>query len=349
MLQPYALLNHIRVVWSPVTDARPGIYRLTGMSFGMAARFRPRYVVRDRAVLTGHPQRDPQRFGLTVNDPVSGVPFEIAVFRYPGPPGAKQLLAVHGFRGDHHGLELIVDGLAAYEVWVPDLPGFGVSGAMPAGEHSVQHYADIINQVARCMNAPTLLGHSFGSVIAAAAVATQPVGYPHLVLLNPIAKPALQAGSPVDRIATWVTDGFYRVCAALPTRLGRRLLGNAVIVWATGAFMTKTDDIRILAYTHDQHQAYFSGFDSPSSLLQAYRASITHTVADFAPHLSLPVTMIGGAADELSSPDDIAALADLMVSDDVETYVLEHTGHLMHYERSSAVALFVMSRLADES
>lgn len=323
------------------------IDRLVAMSDAIAARLRPRFLVRDRSVLTGHRQRDPQRFGLSVTDPHTGAPFEIAVFRYPGPPGAQQMLAVHGFRGDHHGLELLIDGLSSYDVWVPDLPGFGASGAMPDAEHHVEHYADVINQVAKHMRCPILVGHSFGSVIAAAAVATQQVNYPHLVLLNPIAKPALEAASPIDRTATLVTDGFYRFSAALPARLGRHLLGNKLIVWATGAFMTKTDDPRILAYTHDQHQAYFSGFDSPATLLEAYRASITHTVADFADNLSLPVTMVGGADDELSSPEDIAALADLIVSDDVEFSVLQHTGHLMHYERPGAVAALVMSRLAE--
>src|SRR5699024_7350901 len=251
------------------------------MVFGIRGRLRPQFLVRDRAVLTGHPQRDPQRFGIRVTDPVTGVPFEVCVFKYPGPPGAKQLLAVHGFRGDHHGLELIVDGLAPYEVWVPDLPGFGVSGAMPDAAHSVEHYGHVINQIAQAMGSPVLVGHSFGSVIAAAAVAAETVDYPHLVLLNPIAKPALDAGTPMDRAATLVTDGFYRLCAALPSGAGRRLLGNRLIVWATGAFMTKTDDPRVLAYTHDQHQADFSGFDSPATLLEAYQASITHTVADF--------------------------------------------------------------------
>ena len=284
-----------------------------------------------------------------MTDPVSGRAFEMAVFRYPGAQNARQLLAVHGFRGDHHGLELIIDGLTDFDVWVPDLPGFGASPAMPDADHTVEHYAHIMNQVAQHMDCPVLLGHSFGSVIAAAAVAAQTANFPHLMLLNPIAKPALDAVSPIDRAATLVTDGFYRVCATLPTTLGRGLLSNKLIVWATGAFMTKTDDPRVLAYTHDQHQTYFSGFDSPATLLEAYRASITFTVADFADRLTLPVTMIGGARDELSSPEDIAALADMITSDDVETYVLRNTGHLMHYERSGAVAALLMSRLSDHN
>lgn len=319
------------------------------MVFGIRGRLRPQFLVRDRAVLTGHPQRDPQRFGIRVTDPVTGVPFEVCVFKYPGPPGAKQLLAIHGFRGDHHGLELIIDGLAPYEVWVPDLPGFGVSAAMPDAEHTVEHYAHVMNQIARHMNQPLLLGHSFGSVIASAAAASAMDSYAHLLLLNPITRPALESSSVPNRMATLVTDGFYRLSATLPSTVGRRLLGNRLIVWAVGAFMTKTDDLRVLAYTHDQHQAYFSGFDSPATLLEAYQASITHTVADFPQGLSLPVTLIGGADDELSSPEELSALADLLPSADVETYVLQNTGHLMHYERSGAVAVLIRSRLADAS
>lgn len=317
------------------------------MRKGIAARLRPRFLVRDRAVLTGHPQRDPQRCGVTIQDPVSGRPFEMTVFRYPGPPGAQRILAVHGFRGDHHGLELFVDGLASYEVWVPDLPGFGASPAMPDAPHTVAHYAHTMNQLAHAMGDPLFVGHSFGSVIAAAAVAAGTVPYRHLVLLNPIAKPALDAAHPVHRAATLLTDGFYRLCAGIPSAAGRRLLGNKLIVWATGAFMTKTDDPRILAYTHDQHQAYFSGFGSPATLLEAYQASISYTIADFADRLDIPVTMIAGAEDELSSPADVWALAAQLPSDDVETYVLPDTGHLMHYERSGAVAVLVRSRLSD--
>lgn len=315
------------------------------MKHGILGRLRPEFLVRDRAVLTGHRQRFPDRFGVEVSDPVSGAPFEITVFAYPGPPGSSQLLAVHGFRGDHHGLELIIDGLANFTVWAPDLPGFGASPAMPDADHTVEHLANVLNQVAAQLDAPALLGHSFGSVLAAHAVALQDMTYRHLVLLNPIARQALAVQPGLDRLTTRLIDGFYTVCAALPRTVGRRLLGNRLIVWATGAFMTKTDDPRVLAYTHDQHQAYFSVFDSPRALLQSYRASVERTVTEVANRLRLPVTIIGGAEDELSSPEDLAVLADQLGTPHVETYILQRTGHLLHYERAVAAAALINLRL----
>lgn len=319
------------------------------MACQISGRLRPRFLVRDRSVLTGLRQRIPQRFGLPVNDPISDEPFEMTVFRYPGAPGAPQLLAVHGFRGDHHGLELIVDGLTDFDVWVPDLPGFGASPAMPAADHTAANYAHVMNQVAAQLDCPVLLGHSFGSVIASYAATSPRADYSHLVVLNPITKPALAASWGINRAATAVTDAFYQLCARLPARSGRWLLSSPVVVWATGAFMTKTDDPRVLAYTHDQHQAYFSGFESATTLLQAYRSSVTDTVTAIAPDLQLPVTIVAGAQDEMSSPEEVAALSDMLSSNgsDVEAYVLDRTGHLLHYERAATTAAMIQFRLRD--
>src|SRR5699024_8154532 len=154
------------------------------MTCKILGRLRPRYLIRDRATLTGHQQRHTQRFGMLVRDPHSGAPFELTVFKYPGRPNATQGLAIHGFRGDHHGLELIVDGLPDHEVWVQDLPGFGQSPAMPHATHNVENYANVITQLSQKLSSPALLGHSFGSVIASAATAKQPGNFRHLALLN---------------------------------------------------------------------------------------------------------------------------------------------------------------------
>lgn len=45
-----------------------------------------------------------------------------------GPPDADTtIILVHGFRGDHHGLEPIVAQLPRYRTILSDLPGFGES------------------------------------------------------------------------------------------------------------------------------------------------------------------------------------------------------------------------------
>ena len=51
---------------------------------------------------------------------------ETAWWEY-GRADAPVLVLVHGFRGDHHGLEPVVAQLPGFRIVSPDLPGFGES------------------------------------------------------------------------------------------------------------------------------------------------------------------------------------------------------------------------------
>ena len=117
----------------------------------------------------------------------------IVPYRTYGDDGAPVLVALHGLRGDHHGLEPIVAHLPGTAVVVPELPGFGAAAPMPDDRHDIAGYAawtrDLLAEVDPTGDA-VLAGHSFGSIIAAAAVAggARPRA---LVLVNPIATSAL--------------------------------------------------------------------------------------------------------------------------------------------------------------
>ena len=77
------------------------------------------------------------------------------------------IIMIHGFRGTHHGLELIAKHLENFQVIVPDLPGFGESKPL-SGEHSIDNYVkwlyEFIDNL-KLSEPPILLGHSFGSII----------------------------------------------------------------------------------------------------------------------------------------------------------------------------------------
>ena len=59
-------------------------------------------------------------------------------------PDTRTILVIHGFRGDHHGLLRVADQLPDMRLIMPDLPGFGSSGAFVDGEHSVRRYGQFI-------------------------------------------------------------------------------------------------------------------------------------------------------------------------------------------------------------
>ena len=48
---------------------------------------------------------------------------------------------MHGFRGEHHGLEPVVAHLPEVRVISPDLPGFGETPPLPGRTHDIDAYA----------------------------------------------------------------------------------------------------------------------------------------------------------------------------------------------------------------
>jgi pimeloyl-ACP methyl ester carboxylesterase len=323
-------------------------------------RWRDRVLVppapRDTSVITAHPARTPERLMVEVPDPRSGRATPVAVWHYPVPAterdGTAPVVAVHGFRGDHHGLALLADCLPGVELYLPELPGFGHSPAFPDAGHTVAGYAAAVGDAiaALALGAgdgaprPLLLGHSFGSVVASQLAALDPGRWEGLVLLNPICEPALTADDSTAKVLmSRIAEGYYEASAVLPERLGGALLSSPLVVWVTGTVMAKTRDRHTLAYLHDQHQSYFSAFDNRRVLLEAYRASTSGSVLDTAQQLRLPVLMVAGADDELGSVRGQRQLARRIgrAAPRVDLEVLEGVGHLIHYERAPEAAALI--------
>jgi pimeloyl-ACP methyl ester carboxylesterase len=264
----------------------------------------------------------------------------------PNEPAAPVIFMVHGFRGDHHGLQRIVDGLRRHRVVVPDLPGFGGSEAL-AGTHDTAAYARFVLHSLNVLGLgpeTVLLGHSFGSVIAARFAAEHPRRTAALVLVNPICEPALEGSS---RFASRAAELYYAAGARLPEGAGLALLGNPLIVRAMSAFMAKTKDPGTRAYIHDQHARYFSAFAERRVVLEAFRASISGTVRDSAAALSGPVLLIAAELDDLGSVEGQRRLAAMIRGARLE--VLPGTGHLVHYEKPFEAAALISAFLKENA
>src|ERR1700754_4368216 len=152
------------------------------------------------------------------------------VWIYGDDDAPARIVFLRGFRGDHHGLEPIVAHLEGVRVVVPDLPGFGASPPLPADRHDVPGYAawtrDLLAAVAPDGDA-VLAGHSFGSIVAAAAVAGAAApSVRGLVRVTPIAASPL-AGP--RRFLTGLTVLYHRLAAALPDAWGTALLRHRLM------------------------------------------------------------------------------------------------------------------------
>lgn len=255
------------------------------------------------------------------------------------------LVMIHGLRGTHHGLELIAGHVPGRPVVVPDLPGFGDSGPMQDRCHDVEGYARLVIELVERLGGRDrpvlLLGHSFGSLIAAHAASVAPELVQRLILVNPISTPALRGPRAV---LSRLTSVYYRLGRALPPRLGRRLLSNRGIVLAVSRAMVRTRDTQLRRFVHDSHLRYFSRFHSPALLAESYDASVTHTVADYAATLTMHTLLIAGATDDIAPVRGQRRLMAELA--DAELVVLPEVGHLVHYETPMAAAQAIQRFLA---
>ncbi len=249
------------------------------------------------------------------------------------------LVLVHGFRGDHHGLALIAEALSArWDVVVPDLPGFGRSEALTSQRHTAGAYAlAVADLLTRWGDRPVILvGHSFGSVIAAKVAA---LGLPRvmgLALINPICEPALDSSAKIPSLAASL---FYRVCTALPEPLGNALVRSSVVTRVSSILMMKTPDRTLRRFINGQHDAYFGSFASRAVVLEAYESSIRDTVLDSAPDVTVPTLLVAAEKDDLGSIPGQEKLADLF--GDARLDVIPDVGHLIHYETPRRAAAMI--------
>lgn len=247
------------------------------------------------------------------------------------------IVAVHGFRGEHHGLEPVVAHLEGVRVIMPDLPGFGESSPL-RGEHSVAAYAAWLEEFVTALGLGddiVVLGHSFGSIVASAALAD---GLParRLVLVNPIAAPAL---SGPRGILTRLAVFYYWAGAALPERAGQSLLRNAAVVRIISQAMVKTSDRQLRRWVHDQHDTYFSRFTDRRVVLDAFRASVSSDVSTYASRVTVPTLLIAADRDDITALPAQYALQKLFPS--AELTVIAGVGHLIHYEKPQEAAVAV--------
>jgi pimeloyl-ACP methyl ester carboxylesterase len=270
---------------------------------------------------------------------------ETAWWEY-GESDAPVLVLVHGFRGDHHGLEPVVAQLPGFRIISPDLPGFGESATFAERPHDIDAYADwlaaFIDQLGVGASY-TLLGHSFGSIVSSAAVA-RGLTPQRLVLVNPIGAPALQGPRG---IMTRLAVLYYRTAAALPERAGYALLANGAIVRVMSVTMAKTRQKPLRRWIHDQHDRYFSAFGDRDAVLEAFRASVSHDVSEYAADIDVPTLLVAAERDDVTPLHAQHRLVTRFP--DAKLEVIPEVGHLIHYETPGDAAARILRFLREEA
>jgi len=303
------------------------------------------------------------------------------------PEGSYPVLLVHGFRGDHHGLEIIANYLLKLipnvSIISPDLPGFGRSADLPEGtqgkntrdenaqgEDNINAYVAWLNDFVKHTNPARedaqrlplhVVGHSFGSIVTSAFAAAHPNSLALLSLINPISEPALEGS---QRVASRLASLYYRAGAALPEKIGYPLLRSQLITRASSEVMMRTKDKAMRRFINGQHAAYFGSFGSRRGVLSAYEASITHTAAEYAAAIRVPVQMLVAEDDDLGTPETARAMYATLTSRDLPDSrnlpasssgarerldMIPEVGHLIHYETPHLAAELIADFAAGHS
>jgi len=254
------------------------------------------------------------------------------------------LVLVHGFRGDHHGLEPVVAFLPGVHIVSPDLPGFGASTPLGEVRHDIAGYGRWLADFVAALDAEriVLVGHSFGSIVVAGAVASG-LSVERVVLINPIAAPALAGPRGVlTRLAVF----YYWLSAVLPERLGFGLLRNRVIVRIMSLAMVKTRRPALRRFVHDQHDRYFSAFADRRVVLEAFRASVGEDVSEFAARIPMPTLLVAADRDDITPVLAEVRLQHLFP--DASLKIISGVGHLIHYEKPREAAAYILRFLGLE-
>ncbi len=247
------------------------------------------------------------------------------------PEAQQTIIAVHGLRGTHHGLEFIAKQLPQYRWIIPDLPGFGTSKPLDT-EHDIAGYSQWLDRFfdELSLKAPVvLLGHSFGSLLASDFATKHPGRIAKLILINPISV----HGNPLGGL---LAKGYYLTAQLLPHAVGDKLLRSKLITRLMTVNILTTADKNLKKRVYEQHFAYFATFANRVSVHQTFRATMSRSVLEYAHRLSMPTLLIVGTKDTFVPLKGQQKLHQTIA--DSQLHSIRGVGHLVHYETPEIAA-----------
>jgi len=241
-------------------------------------------------------------------------------YYFAGPVGADPLLLLHGTSTSGDSFREFMHGLSeSYYLVAPDIPGFGYSGDTEPYtlDHLVEWIASFIDQLE--IGPVSLLGHSFGGILASAYALTYPEDVSKLLLFAP----ALLVSKKVPPLARSV--GKSRRVAEAGIALSRMLLERLIRIQFH-------EPERMEEGVWDRRRADYSRARASAAAISAV------TTADLTPRLleiNKPTLVIWGREDPILAASQASQLEEIFATAQVQ--MLENCGHVPMIEQSEKV------------
>lgn len=228
------------------------------------------------------------------------------------------LLFIHGFRGTHEGLVDIAVWMMdkGYECYYPDIAPFG-SETKPLKAYNEKTYAKFIADYIKKnkLKNPVLIGHSMGSLIAAATAAKYPrLVSKKLVLLSPISVKPSKFIASLQPLVTFLPNkvvGFITTKYMLIQKKDHQKVRDILdVTYRCGKYYTSKKDVRVAA-----------------------KFSVDHQIPDF--KFKKDTLIIAGEKDRLVPRRKTEDLAKNIGAKDK---YIKKSGHLINYEEPRKVA-----------
>ena len=249
--------------------------------------------------------------------------------------GAKTMVLLHGFPGNHEGLLGLARGLAQYHIIIPDLPGCGASSLL-SGKHTLKNYSDWLAGFLESLSIgqAIIIGHSFGSRLALMFASEHSEKVSQLILIAPVIK--------VEGLLARVVSVYYKITSVLPQYLQKIMLSNG--------FGKKMGDKVIFRPGSARLHAKIIQRDIKEIKKIPTRVSIdlfdefhTANLAELGSKIKKESLIIAGDLDQVSPLSAVRELADNFHTGTLK--IMKNCGHLVPLEKPLTTARFIKNWL----
>jgi len=236
------------------------------------------------------------RYGAPPSQYVTLISGAVAHYRDQGPRDAPVLVLLHGSNASLHTWEPWVKALSGdYRVVSVDLPGHGLTGAVPGGDYTQAGMSAFVLEFVTALNLPkfAIAGNSMGGGVAARFVLDNPGRATALILVD--------AGGFRSKTETDPGLGF-RLARIPVLRDALRYLSQRAI-FADGLRAAFADDAQVTPEMIERYWLLNRMEGTPAATMARFGSPPDSTVMDKAGTIAVPTLILWGDQDRLIPVD----------------------------------------------